>query len=231
MRHMVCISAEWSREADRQMPGRPTLVANERTVIGKKVKHLRRQGMVPAIIYGTLVDKPIPVSIDGRDLQRTYIDYGNISLIDVELDGDSYTVYIRTLQQHPVSRAPLHAELFAPNLLVKMSASIPIILVGESPNADGAITQLRDSVEMEGLPTDLPGAVEVDVSSLEEIEDTVWVGDLTMPTGVELLTDPEEPIVRLMAVRLEVEEEGVEAEAAEGEEGAEEEAEPAAEQE
>lgn len=208
------------------MPDRPTLVASERTIIGKKVKTLRREGIVPAIIYGTLVDEPIPVSIDGRDLYRTYIDYGNISLVDVELNGDKYTVYIRDLQQHPVTRLPLHAELFAPNLLVKMSASIPIILVGTSPNDDGAVTQLRDSIEAEGLPTDLPGAVEVDVSGLVEIEDTVWVGDLTMPSGVELLTDPEEPIVRLMAVRIEVEDEeeveDLEGAEAEVEEGAEE---------
>jgi large subunit ribosomal protein L25 len=207
------------------MPGRPTLVASERTIIGKKVKQLRREGVVPAIIYGTLVDEPIPVAIDARELQRTYYDYGNISLIDIELNGDTHTVYIRTLQQHPVSRAPLHAELFAPNLLVKMSASIPVHLVGESPNMDGVVTQLRDSVEAEGLPTDLPGAIEVDVSGLEEIDDTVWAGDLTMPNAVELLTDPEEPLVRLMAVRIEVEEveeelEGVEAEVAEAAEEA-----------
>jgi large subunit ribosomal protein L25 len=106
-----------------------------------------------------------------------------------------------------------------------MSASIPVHLVGESPNMDGVVTQLRDSVEAEGLPTDLPGAIEVDVSGLEEIDDTVWAGDLTMPNAVELLTDPEEPLVRLMAVRIEVEEveeelEGVEAEVAEAAEEA-----------
>ena len=207
------------------MPDRPELTAEERTIVGKRVKILRRQGKVPAIIYGTLVEDPIPVTIDERQLFRTYIDYGGSSLIDVQLDGDVHTVYIRTIQQDPISRVPLHAELFAPNLLVSMTASIPIIIIGESPNLDGVVTQLRDSIDAEGLPTDLPGAIEVDVTDLEEIDDTVWVADLEMPEGVTLITDEEEPIVRLMEVRIEVEEEEVEEEleGEEGEEGVEEE--------
>ncbi|MEZ4521233.1 MAG: 50S ribosomal protein L25 [Thermomicrobiales bacterium] len=208
------------------MPDRPTLTAEERTIIGKRVKVLRREGKVPGVIYGTLVEEPISVTLDGRELYRTYIDYGNISLIDVELDGDTHTVYIRNVQQDPVTRVPLHAELFAPNLLVSMSASIPVIIIGESPNLDGVVTQLRESVDVEGLPTDIPGAIEVDVSNLVEIDDTVWVSDLTMPDGVDLITDEEEPIVRLMEVRIELEEEetdeeleGEEGEIVEGEEG------------
>jgi large subunit ribosomal protein L25 len=204
------------------MPGRPTLEAEQRDIIGKKVKRLRREGKVPAIIYGTLLDEPIPVTLDAKDTYRTYIDYGNISLIDIQVNGDTHTVYIRNLQQHPVTRAAIHAELFAPNLLMRMSASIPVILIGESPNLDGVVTQLRDSVEAEGLPTDLPGAIEVDVSGLVHIDDTVWVHDLTMPEGVDLITDEEEAIVRLMEVRLTKEDEeadALEAALAEGEEG------------
>ena len=200
------------------MPERPQLTAEDRTIIGKKVKVLRRQGKVPAIIYGTLVEQPIPVTVDERQLYRTYIDYGGYSLIDVDLNGDTHTVYIRTIQQDPVSRVPLHAELFSPNLLVSMTASIPIILIGESPNLDAVVSQLRDSVDAEGLPTDLPGALEVDVTDLEEIDDTVYVSELQMPEGVTLLTDEDEPLVRLMEVRIEVEEEEVEEEL-EGEEG------------
>ncbi|CAN5566163.1 50S ribosomal protein L25 [soil metagenome] len=206
------------------MPERPTLTAEDRTIIGKKVKLLRREGKVPAVIYGTVVEEPLSVTLDERELFRTYIDYGSISLIDVALNGDTHTVYIRNVQRDPVTRTPLHAELFAPDLLVSMSAMIPIILIGTSPNLDAAVTQLRDFVEVEGLPTNLPGAIEVDVTGLEEIDDTVWVGDLEMPEGVELLTDEEEPIVRLMEVRIELEPEDEDEElegeeAEEGEEG------------
>ena len=188
------------------MPERPELTAAERTITGKRVKQLRRQGLVPAVIYGTLVHDPISVSLDARELNRTYIDYGNISLVDVHLNGETHTVYIRTVQQDPISRAPLHAELFAPNLLVRMTVSIPIITIGESPNLDGVVSQLRDSIEVEGLPTDIMGAVEVDVSSLVDIDDTIWASDLVLPAGVDLLTDADEALVRLMEVRIELEE-------------------------
>lgn len=198
------------------MPDRPVLEAVDRTIIGKKVKYLRREGKLPAIVYGTLVDEPIPVTLETKDLYRTYIDYGNISLIDVHINGDVHTVYIRNVHQHPVTRVPLHAELYAPNLTVTMSAAVPIILVGESPNLDGVVAQLRDNVELEGLPTDLPGAVEVDVTGLTEIGDSVAISDIELPDTVNLLTDPDELIVRLMEVRIEEEEE--EEELAEGEE-------------
>lgn len=218
---------------------RPTLGADKRTIIGKKVKHLRRQGKVPAVIYGTLVEEPIPVTLDTKDLYRTYIDYGSFSLIDVTVNGDVHTVYIRDVQQHPISREPLHAELYAPNLTATMTADVPVILIGESPNPDGAVTQLRDTIELEGLPTDLPGAVEVDVSGLVELGDAVMVSDIQLPEEVTLITDPEEMIVRLMEVRIieEEEEEGeelAEGEAPEGEEAEGEEAaegEPAADEE
>ena len=210
------------------MPDRPTLQATSRTVIGKKVKALRREGKVPAVLYGTVVEKPIPITLDARDLYRTYIDYGNISLIDIQLNGDVHTVYIRDVQQDVLTREPLHAELFAPNLLNRMTASVPIILVGESPNRDGVVTQLRDSIELEGLPTDLPGAIEVDISGLEEIDDAIYASEISIPDEVNLIADPEEMLVRLMEARVveeEEEDEGVELaegeEAPEGEEAAE----------
>lgn len=201
------------------MPDRPTLQATDRTIIGKKVKGLRRDGKVPGVLYGTVVEQPIPITLDTRDLYRTYIDYGSISLIDVHLNGDVYTVYVRDVQQDAITREPIHAELFAPNLLNKMTAYVPVILVGESPNFDGVVTQLRESIELEGLPTDLPGAIEVDVSGLVEIDDAIYASEITIPDTVELLADPEEMLVRLMEVRVVEEDEEVEGE--ELEEGAE----------
>ena len=193
------------------MPDRPTLPVSKRSVVGKKVKALRREGKVPAIIYGTVVEEPLAVTVDTRELDRMYHDYGNISLIDVTVEeGDDYTVYIRNVQAHPISRRPLHAEFFAPNLLVVMTTSIPVNMVGESPNFDGVVTQVRDTIEVEGLPTDIPGVVEVDVSELVEIDDSIYASEISLPETVTLMTDPEELLVRLMEVRVVEEEEEVE---------------------
>ncbi len=176
---------------------------------------MRREGLVPGVIYGTVVEEPISVTLSAKDVYRAYIDWGSISLIDVKLNGDTHTVYIRNVQQDPISRTPLHVELFAPNLLVTMTAAVPVHTHGEVENPDAALTLIQDSVEVEGLPTDIPGAFEIDVSSLKEIGDALYVSDLVMPENVTLVTDPEEMLVRLAEARALPEEE----EELEGEEG------------
>lgn len=199
------------------MPENPTLKASKRTIIGKKVKRLRRDGKAPAIIYGPVIEKPLPVTIDTKELDRTYHDYGSFTLIDVQVEDDQdYTVYIRDVESDLIYWTPMHAELYAPNLNVAMTAQIPIHMVGESPSRDGAVTQTLDTVELSGLPANLPSVIEVDVSRLEEIDASIYVSELEIPDNVELLTDPEELIVRLMAVQTFEEEE--EAAAAEAEE-------------
>jgi large subunit ribosomal protein L25 len=194
------------------MPDRPNLTAEKRTTIGKKVKRLRRRGNTPAVVYGTVVTEPIPISVSERDLDRTYHAYGNTSLIDVSVEEDeTYTVYLRNLQIDPVSRQLLHAEFFAPDLTVAMTASVPIVTFGVSTSTEGIVTQMRDTVDVNGLPSDIPSAFEVDISGLEQIDDSIYIGELHLPEGVTLITDPDELIARLIVVRA-VEEEVVEEE-------------------
>lgn len=180
---------------------------------------------MPGIIYGTVVDEPIPVTMVAKDLYRAYIDYGSYSLFDIGLNGDTHTVYIRNVHQDPISRTPIHVELFAPNLMEKMTADVPVHTHGEEDvdNPDGAVTLISETVEVEGLPTDIPGAFEIDVSSLSEIGDAIYASELELPEGVVLLTDPDEMLVRLAEARALPEEEeelpeGEEVEAEEGEE-------------
>jgi large subunit ribosomal protein L25 len=208
-----------------------------RTLTGKKVKTLRRQGRTPAVVYGTVVPDPVSITLDTRELDRTYHAYGSTTLVDVSVDGTTYTVYIRNLQQEVLSRAPIHAELFAPNLLVALDVSVPVIMVGElAAITDGALMQLRETLDLRGRPTDIPSAIEVDVTEMKEVDDSITVGQLRIPADVELLTDPDEQVVRVIATRAmleEVEEEeaaAAEEAAAEAEaegEAAEGEAEPA----
>jgi large subunit ribosomal protein L25 len=202
------------------------LSAEERTLTGKKVKTLRRQGRIPAVVYGAVVQEPISISLDTRELDRTYHAYGSSTLVDVSVGKDTYTVYIRNVQAEKIGRAPLHAELFAPNLQVALDVSVPVIMVGELPDiSDGALTQLRDSLDLRGRPLDIPSAIEVDVTGLDEVDASISAGELTIPANVELLTDPDEQVVRVIATRAMLEE--VEAEEAALAEAAEEAAEEA----
>ncbi|HCG28353.1 MAG TPA: hypothetical protein DEU95_01045, partial [Chloroflexi bacterium] len=96
-------------------------------------------------------------------------------------------------------REPLHIEFFAPNLKVEINAAIPIVVVGQPANTDGVVTYGRETIEVRGLPANLPAVFEVDVTGFETIDQAIHLRDLTIPDGVEVLTDLEEMIVKLSA--------------------------------
>ena len=197
-----------------------SLDATKRTMTGKRVRKLRVNGQVPAVIYGTVVKDPISITLEERDLMRTYQAIGHSSLMDLHLDGETYAVYIRNLHMNPIKRRPIHAEFFAPDLLVEMTAPVPIHLVGEVEDDKLVVMQTRDTIEIRGLPEELPGSFEVDISGLVEADDSIFVRDLVAGKGVTIITDEDEMIVRLTEPQLTVEDEEADAaEAAAGEEG------------
>jgi len=203
------------------------LRAEPRTVLGKKVKRLRRDGLVPGVVYGPVVRDTIAVSVNRREFEKLYWQQaGHSTLVTLQGAGPDQTVLIREVQTDPVKGDPLHIDFFAPNLRVKLRSMVPIVLHNSNPDASGILNQIRTEIEVEGLPRSLPHQIDVDVSGLMEVGDVLHVSDLTMPPDVEAITDPEETIVNLVAEYVEpepeVEEDLAEAaeagEAAEGEE-------------
>lgn len=184
------------------MAARHTLQATTRTVIGKETAKLRREGIVPAVIYGPVVEKPLSVSVDMRELDRMYHAYGANLLIDLRLEGLSHTVYMKTVSIDRLKRQPIHAEFYAPNMRVAITGNVPVIHIGEVSNDSGVILNAQESVELRGLPDALPPAVEVDISVLREYDDAIYARDLVLPEGVELLTDPDAMLVKLNAPAL-----------------------------
>ncbi|MCO5175831.1 MAG: 50S ribosomal protein L25 [Thermomicrobiales bacterium] len=199
------------------MSQRHELTASMRSVIGKETKKLRRDGVVPGVIYGPVIEEPLSVSVDMKEIDRAYVAYGPNVLIDLNVDSEKYTVYMRHMSIDRLRREPIHVEFFAPNLTVMITTSIPLMVVGEPANDDGVLTYGREAVEVRGLPMNLPAVLEVDVTGLTEIDQAIHLRDLTIPDDVELITDPEEMIVKLSAPQLEAVEDE---EAGEGEEGA-----------
>ncbi len=206
-----------------------TLRAEPRTVVGKKVKALRREGLVPGVVYGPVIDGTIPVSVEERELLRIYKAIGLNSLLTLEWDGGSQGVFIREVQVDPVRWNPLHVDFFAPNLNVRIRSVVPIVMGDASGNLVGLLNLALDHVEIEGLPADLPSNIHVDVSALTEVGQHITAAELDLPDGITLITDPESVLVavsQLTVVEEEVDEsaeEGVEVEAAaEGEETTEE---------
>jgi len=192
------------------------LRAEPRTVLGKQVKRLRREGRVPGVVYGPVVERGVPVTVDRREFQRFYQSAGHATLFTLQWEGGEQAVFIREVQQDPIKRLPVHVDFFAPNLRNVLRAMVPLALHNPDSDADGVMTQLRTEVEVEGLPRDIPHQLDVDLSGLRRVGDAFHVSDLTLPRGITATTDAEELLVHLSAETVEepTEDETTEAEAA-----------------
>jgi large subunit ribosomal protein L25 len=195
------------------------LKAEKRDVIGKQVRALRREGKLPAVVYGRHID-PISIVLDSRDASKTLGRATSSSLITIEVGGKQYPTLVRERQLDFIRNELIHVDFMAVSMTEKITASVGVHIVGESPAVKeyGAIlvTGLTE-LEVECLANDLPERFVVDVSGLVEISDGVYVRDVPAPANVEILSDPEEMIVVATAMAAEEEEE-VE-EVLEGEEG------------
>ena len=199
-----------------------TLRAEPRTVVGKKVKALRREGLIPAVVYGPVIDGTINVSVRERELLRLYKAIGLNSLLSLEWDGGSQMVFIREVQVDPVRWNPLHVDFFAPNLLIRISSTVPVVHGEVSGDILGELQVFVDHVEIEGLPADLPSNIHADVSNLVEIGQHLTAGELELPEGITLVTDPETVIYSVSTISTATEDEEEAAQAAEAAEAAEE---------
>lgn len=187
------------------MAERHTIEASIRTLFGKDTKKLRRAGQLPGVVYGPVVANPISVSVDMKELDRMYYAYGSNLLIDVNVDGGTYPVYMREVTIDRLERRPEHVEFYAPNMRAVMTTSVPVMVVGEPENTDGLLTVARETIDVRGLPDALPSAFEVDVTVLAEIDQAIYVNELPTVEGVEILTDGDEMIVKLSAPSLRAE--------------------------
>lgn len=211
---------------------RPKLSAEPRAVRGKKVAALRRAGILPGVVYGAGVEST-PISLDLHEFQLFHRHSGRHAVVDLTVSGDGKAkpVLMQRIQEHPITRQPLHVDLLVVNLEEERTVDVPVVAIGESPAVDkmgGVLLHLHDRVLVRAKPDDLPSAIEIDVTPLDSFEAVLHASDLHMPPDVTLVTDPSEPILRVQPPRVEEEpvvaeaEEGApEAEAAEGEEAAE----------
>lgn len=172
------------------------LSVKKRDIHGKKVKNLRAQGLVPAVIYGKHV-KAESISCVKNDLLKVYKACWYST--PVELTGDvDHLVLINSLQLDPVSDEIISADFLAVSRTEKVAAKIPVVTFGESQLEklnEGKIMLIKDEVEVEAFPQDLPSKFEVDISVLETVNDVFFVKDLKVSDKVTILDDPELPIL------------------------------------
>lgn len=203
----------------------PQLKVEKREITGKKVRKLRREGIMPANIYGKELAS-VSVQVPVKDFEAIFKQVGETGLVDLMLDGERRPILIKNLQLSYPSRTPIHADFFQVDLSQKVKAMIPLIIAGEAKAVTdnvGMLLQPASEIEVEALPEELPENIEVNVENLAAIDDQISVGDLSVPGEVTVLTDPGQVVAKIgeLVVEEPEPEEPAEGESAEGEAGAE----------
>lgn len=221
---------------------RINLTATERQILGKKVKRLRGEGIVPGHVFGKGLETE-HVAVNAKDFHQVFTAAGETGLIDLKIGEEKVRpVLVRGVQYDPVSGEPLNIDFYQVNLKEKVKVPVPLVLVGEQPESvklgENIVLQTLNEVEVEALPTDLIEKIEVDIRSLQNVDDAITVGQLSYDREkLTIHAAEDEVVVKLApAVTAEMEklleEQAAEAEAAAAEaaaEGAEAPAEGAAE--
>ncbi len=197
------------------------LKVEKRDVFGKKLKFLRRAGIIPANIYGKGTAS-VAVQLPLKDFIETYKVTGETGLLELQLGDEKRPALVHTVQLDYVANTPLHVDFYQVNLKEKVTTMVPVHLTGEPTAVTeklGTLLHMVSEVEVEALPTDLPEKFEVDITHLAAVDDQVTVADLPKVQGVEVLTEPSQIVAKI--AELVAPEPEPEPEVVEGEEGAE----------
>lgn len=177
------------------------LAAQKRDVLGKKVKNLRQKGLVPAELYGNKVEN-LHLTVSAKDLSKALKEAGESSIINLNINGDKRPVLTYNVQRHPIKENVMTVDFYQVRLDEKVETAVLVELVGESPavkEKDGVLLQVIRELDIEALPTDIPRSIRVDISSLIEINQTIYIKDLNIGKGVKILAEPEAVVVTVQA--------------------------------
>ena len=188
--------------------------ARRRKILGKKVKALRKAGCIPAVL-SFKGQASIPLTLEGKEFFGVYSEMGEASLATLEFDSQKVEVIVSEIERDPISGAVLHIGFQKVRRGEKITASVPVKVVGESPvvkRGEGMLLVVLSELEVECLPRDLFSELEVDISGLSKVDDAVTVGGLSLDWAkVEVLGHaPGDVVVKIAEAEMEEVEEGVE---------------------
>lgn len=169
------------------------LDAEKREVIGKKVKALRREGKLPAVIYGQEIE-PMPITLNTKQVVQVLKKVGANTLISIKLGKDELLALVRDIQREVIMRDLLHMDFQAVSLEETITTSLPVVMIGVAPvieEFEALLIVSMDELQIEAKAKDLPDTISVDVSGLMEIGDNIFVKDLVISGDVKILDDPD----------------------------------------
>ncbi|MFC1594982.1 50S ribosomal protein L25 [Patescibacteria group bacterium] len=195
----------------------PILKAKTRDVIGRKVKNLREQEMVPAVLYGPKMKESQHLSVSIRELQKILRDVSESTILDLEIeDGKKTNVLIHDVAYDSVKDIPIHIDFYEVDMTKPIIANVELVFTGESEvikSQGGVLIKVIHEVEVEALPKDLPEEFNIDISKLKTFEDRILISDISLPPGVKIESDPEGVVALAEPPRVEEEVEEKPAEA------------------
>ncbi len=184
------------------------LKAQKRDITGKKLASLRTAGRMPVVMYGQ-GSEAVNLSVDAAEFAKLYAHVGHSTILEIEIEGDGKkNALIQDVQHGVHAPFPLHADLYTVKMDEVVRTSVPLVTVGESTAVfqdGGSLVTPLGELEIECLPGKLPSNIEVDIAVLDDFEKTITVADLTVPEGVEVLTDAEELVAKVEPPRSEEE--------------------------
>jgi len=196
-----------------------TLSSKIRKEVGKKVKSLRQQGILPAVLYGHKI-KNLNLEVDSKEFEKIYSKAGESSLItlviakgkdeaeaeasslslNVEEKKQKFLILIHDIQFDHLTEKPIHIDFYQPELKEEVEVTVPLIFEGEAPavkNLGGTLIKEISEIEVKAKSQNLPHEIKVDIGSLKTFEDNIKISDLKVPEGVKILKGPEEIVVSI----------------------------------
>lgn len=186
--------------------------AKKREVKGKKVKKLRKQGILPAVLYGPKI-KDLSIEIDLKDFENIYKQAGESSLISLEVGDDKFSVLIHEVKKDPLTGNIVHADFYQPILTEEVEANVPVVFEGESAavkELGATLVKEIQEVEIKALPQNLPHEIKVNIESLKTFEDEILIKDLKVAENVKIQKEPDEIVAVVIAPETEKIEEELE---------------------
>ena len=185
----------------------PILKAEKREITGKKVSNLRKQGKIPAVVYGA-GEKSALLQVIGKDFEKVFREAGESTLVELEIGPDRKSVLIHEIDFDPIKDTPRHVDFLQVRMDKPIRAKVPLIFEGESgavKNLGGILVKVVHELEIEALPKDLPHEIKVDIAVLGNLGEKLVAGGLKLPAGVKLVGGKEDVLVLVEAPKSEEE--------------------------
>lgn len=182
-----------------------SLSAQKREILGKKVKNLREEGSIPAVLYGPKI-KNLALKIEAKEFEKVRREAGESSLVKLKIKDGKFKikeipVLIKEVSQDPLSGRFLHIDFYQPVLTERIEAKVPILFEGTAPavkELGGTLVKNISEIVVKALPEDLPHEIKVDLSKLKTFEDYILVKDLVVGDKVTISRESEEIVTHVM---------------------------------